>query len=440
MPPRRSGSNIINFGRNLSWQPERLVTPRNETELAEIVQRSRSANTTIKAVGAAHSFTPLATTDAVQVSLELMRNPTVVDVEAGTVRVGGGARIGEINRALGAAHLALANQGDIDRQSIAGAVATGTHGTGIGFGSLSSMIESMTLVDGTGRVRHFDSHTEKQVWNSLCLGLGVLGIVTELTLKVTPAFRLHSVDRVEAWSRAVPDFTARCFDHDHFEMFWLPGARMVQTRAKDRIGHDPRNRGRLKRLRNDWVYENLLFAIIRQVYRARPSTGRRITRLLEAAMSQHDYIDWSPRVFTSIRRVPFLETEFAVPLSVVPEILEGIRRIVEDLDLNPVMPIEVRSSAGDETHLSPTQNHRTGWIAVHQFTEDKVYFDRVWELAASYGARPHWGKMHPFGVAELTGLYPRLGIFNEVRGRFDPDGVFSSPYIDGLLGTPGTRQ
>ena len=409
--------------------------PATTEEVADVVRRAAESGERVKVIGAGHSFTGAAMTDGHLLSLDRMHRVLAVDGRDVTVQAG--IRLHALNEELARRGLAMPNLGDIDRQSIAGATSTATHGTGREFGNLATAIVGMEIVAGDGRVVRVDE--DDDLLGVTRVGVGALGVVTEVTLRTVPAFNLHARESVEPLDDVLTDLASTMGETDHVEFFWMPGARRCQVKRNTRTDARARPQSRAAYVRDKWVGENLAFGTVCRVGRRVPSLAPKVAKLVMSAASERESIDRSDRIFCSPRHVRFLEMEYGLPLADVPEAIERIGRLVGTLPFPPLFPIEVRASAADDIALSTASGRDSGWIAVHQYvgTPHQAYFQGVEAIMADYGGRPHWGKLHYLDAAALAPRYPRWQEFQAVRRELDPDGRFRNAYLDRVLGPIG---
>ena len=431
-----------NWSRELSCAPAHLVRPSGTPGVAAAVRHAATEGHRVRPVGSGHSFTPLAVTDGVLLDLSACDRVLRVDRERRRVRVGAGIRLGALAEALLAHGLAMENLGDIDRQTLAGATATGTHGTGAAFGNLATQIRALRLVDGSGEVHWMGPDDERLP--AARINLGALGVVTEIELEVVEAFTLRGHDRTEPLATVMDTFAQRVADHRHFEFYAFPYSDRAFTRTNELVDGPPRPPGPV----SSWVSDRLLTThalgaisrIGRRVPIAIPRLNRFVTAVATAA-GEDVRIDHSHRVFASARDVRFTEMELCVPREAAMTLLGDILDLIERERLPVNFPIEVRTAAGDDNWLSPAHEREAAYLAVHNFVglPYEEYFAGVWELARRHDARPHWGKRHPATVAELRELYPRWDDFARVRAELDPDGRMTNDHLERVLGPVGAR-
>lgn len=434
---RRSGPpRWQNWARNQTAVPESFLAPPDEATIARIVTSAAERGARVKAVGSGHSFTDIACTDQVLLDLAAVSGVIEADTGSGRVRVRAGTRLADLNAALAELGLALPNLGDIDRQTLAGATQTGTHGTGSGFRCISAAIVGARLVDGSGRVVEVSETDRPDLLGPVRVGLGALGVLTELTFQCVPAFNLRAVEEIVDVDEVVESFDEVADAADHAEFFWFPGTRLAQRKANTRTDDPPARRGRVQQFVADEVVGNVALGLSTRLGRRRPEVvpalfGRALTpgqRVVHTAPSHE--------VFCSPRRVRFKEMEYAVPRSDLLEVFGRVRRLVDSLPAPVGFPIEVRVLGADDIPLSMASGRDSGFLAVHveAGVDHEAYFAGVEAIMVEHGGRPHWGKLHRRSAADLSPLYPGWDEFQAARRELDPDGRFANVHLDRILG------
>jgi L-gulonolactone oxidase len=415
--------------------PVEIVRPRSRDELAAAVVAAGEAGRAVSVVGSGHSFTEAAMTDGTMIDVAGLSDVIDADPGSGLVRVGAGIVLAELNDELHRLGLAMENLGDIDRQTIAGAISTGTHGTGAKLRNISAPVEAVEIVTAEGGVRELDGATP-DLLRAARVSIGALGAISAVTLRCVPSFVLERIDSPQPREEILNSFEQRAESHQHFELFTFPYADSALVLERNRVEGPPNPRGRLGAYLNDIVLENWALEALSAAGRLAPAAIPRLSRLAAALASGGKTVDRSDRVFASERRVRFTEMEYGVPREHGPE---AARRVIEWVRGNryPVFfPIEMRVAAGDDALLSPSHDRDTAYIAVHQYRgmEWRPYFEAVESIMSHYGGRPHWGKRH-FQTAEtLAPLYPQWSAFRSARDELDPDRVFANEYATRVLG------
>ena len=412
--------------------PALIERPASEAELSDIVARAAGRGQPVRAVGSGHSFTDCACTDGVMIDMSGLQRVINVDKSNGLATVQGGAKLHPLFAELAAHGFGIENQGDIDKQSITGATATATHGTGARFKNVSAQIVSARLVTATGEVLEV---SEGDDYLAARVSLGALGVISEVTLKVVPLFTLHREDELRPLSTTLERLDADVDGNDHFEFFVFPYGETALTRTTRRSNEPPRPQPAWKKRLGEGL-ENAGLTVICRAGRQFPSAAPRLNRLLTSLMSPSSVQDHGWKVYASARNVKFTEMEYAIPREHAQVAVQRVIDLVRRRNLPIMYPLEVRFSAPDDAFLSTAHGRETCYIAVHQFSgmEFETYFRAVEEIMDSYGGRPHWGKRHYQTAATLRERYPDWDRFIAVRDRLDPDRVFLNDYTRRVLG------
>lgn len=425
-----------NWARDQSCAPAETLRPTGREQLAEAVGVAAAAGRKVSVAGSGHSFSEAGLTDGTMVDVGALAGVIDADRSSGLVKVGAGTVLADLNEELHRLGLAMENLGDIDRQTIAGAISTGTHGTGAKLRNISAQVEAVELVLGDGSVRELTAAGEPELLRAARVGVGALGAISAVTLRCVPAFTLHRVDSPCPREEVLDAFQQRADENDHFELFTFPYADSALVLERNRTDEPPRPRGHAGAFLNDIVLENWALGAISAMGKAFPRAIPSFSGLAAWLASGSKATDRSDRIFANERRVRFTEMEYGVPREHGPE---AARRVIEWVRANryPVFfPIEMRVTAGDDALLSPSHERDTAYIAVHQYRgmEWRPYFKAVEAIMDSYGGRPHWGKRHFQTAATLAGRYPRWADFQAARDELDPGRVFTNEYAERVLG------
>jgi L-gulono-1,4-lactone dehydrogenase len=418
-----------NWAGDQTCRPERIVRPASRDELA----REVAAAGKVRVAGAGHSFTPAVLTDGTLLSLERMGRMLDVDGASGLVRVEAGITLHALSEALAMHGLAFENLGDIDVQSIAGATATGTHGTGARLRNLSASIRAVELTLADGSALEVDGGDELLAAR---VSIGALGVVSAVTIQAVPAFTLEGVDAPAPLEETLARLDEHIAANEHFEFFTFPHSPLALTRTNNRTDAPPRDRGRARAWAEDILLKNHAFALACTVGRARPKWIPALNRGVSRAAGTSRRIERSDRIFASPRRVRFTEMEYAIPRAHVADAVRAVRDVVERRGFAVPFPLEVRFVARDDALLSPAGGRDTAYVAVHMFRgmEWEPYFRAVEAIMDGYDGRPHWGKRHFQTAATLRPRYPGFDRFLAVRDRLDPDRAFTNAYVAQVLG------
>lgn len=421
-----------NWAGNVTATAQVVARPSSTAEVVDLVRTHER----LKVVGAGHSFTPIAATDGALVHLDRMSRIVSADVASGLVRVQAGISLRRLNRALDAFGLALPNLGDVDPQSVAGATSTGTHGTGAKRFGIAKAIAAVQLVTADGTVHEVDA---SHPWfDAVRVGLGALGVITEVTLQCVPAFLLHAREEPASLSSVLADLDALVDGNDHFEFYWFPHTDKALTKRNNRVpeGTAAAPLPRWRHALDDEFLSNTVYERVQRLALARPSLIPRINTLSGSLLGARQYTDASHRVFVSPRRVRFRESEFALPRAAATAAIGEIQRWFATSGELVSFPIEVRFTAADDIWMSTGHGRDSVYIAVHQYhrTDPTRYFAAMQEIFTAHEGRPHWGKMHTLDAEYLRGVYPRFDDFRAVRDEADPQRRFTNAYLRQVLG------
>ncbi|AQP47516.1 FAD-linked oxidoreductase [Tessaracoccus aquimaris] len=427
-----------NWSRTYEVTPVRLASPTSLQDLVSAVQAAITEGLHVKAVGAGHSFSPIAEAAGLQVNLDRMSGLLSIDKARRQVTLGAGTRLHQIPALLAPHGLAMENLGDIDTQSIAGAISTGTHGTGAGFRGIAAQVVGAVLVTGTGDVLRVNAEHNAHLLPAVALGLGALGILAEVTIACVDAFDLTAVERPEPIEAVLENLPERAAEADHFEFFWFPHTETALTKVNTRrpSGEERSPLSRARRWFDDDLLSNDVFRATCAVGRAVPAVVPLINRAVGHLTGHRSFSDASTNVFTTHRNVRFTEMEYAIPAEQAADAFREVRRAIERNGWRISFPVEVRFAAADDLWLSTAHGRATAYVAVHRVVGEDAgdYFRTVESIMRARGGRPHWGKMHWRSAADLAPSYPRFEDFRALRAGLDPQGIFSNNYLTRVLG------
>lgn len=398
-----------NWVGNQSFSPASIATPRDEDEVAALVRQAADRGQGVRVAGAGHSFTPVVQTDGLLLDLSALRGVVGTDAAAKRATALPGTLIRDFYAPLWESGLALRNQGDIDTQQIAGAVATGTHGSGTRYTSLSGVVRGVRLVTATGDVREIDE-TDLDLLHAAQVSVGMLGVVTRLELEVTDAYRLREHVSLRTWDDVMEHWDQLVDEHRHFGMFWLPTEESGALYNLD--GHGER------------LADQCYVKVYDEVGPDVPdddTVGRRVDRCY--------------RIFPMVYDPNFHELEYFVALDRAAEALHAMRELMQRSLPDSVYPLEVRTVGPDEAFLSPQYRTATVVISVSGTpgTDYWAYLRSVDALLAGFDARVHWGKLHFLTPERLHELYPRADDFIALRRELDPHGMFLNDHLRPLF-------
>ncbi len=425
-----------NWAGNQQCTPSVVEHPARIEDVVAAVHRAKEAGRRVRVAGAGHSFTGAVLTDGVLLSLDHMAGLLGVDSATGQVRVQAGMTLHALSGALSHHGLALENLGDIDVQSVAGAISTGTHGTGATLRNLSAAVEAVQVVVADGTVLELDAQTDPEAWRAARVAIGACGVITELTLRCVPAFTLRGVDAPMPLDDVLDAIDEHVDGHQHFEFFVFPHADMALTRTNEPVDEPARPRSSAHAWAQDMLLTNHAFHAMSALGRAVPSAIPSLNRLATRSAGTSVRVDRSDRIFATPRTVPFVEMEYAIPRAACASFLRAIRAEIDHRGFAVNFPIEVRFVAPDDAFLSPAGGRATCYVAVHMYRgmEHEPYFRAVEALADGHDGRPHWGKLHFQDATTLAPRYPDWERFQTVRARLDPEGRFANEYTDRVFG------
>lgn len=473
--PGRRPALWTTWGGTAQCRPREVVEPRSDDELRQALATAARRGEGLRVVGSGHSFTGAATTSGTMVDLarldrrrvrgadgqehEQLERVVLLDGGDALVTVRAGMRLAMLNQSLAQRGLALANLGDIDRQTVAGALGTGTHGTGVRHTGLAAQVRGVRVMTAAGDVLETSPDSHPDLFQAARLGLGAVGVVLAVTMLAVPAFRLLAHEEPCSLDDVLGrlDGQGNLVDaHDHMELYWFPHTRRALTKRNDRLdggrqdGVVGRSVGRRSVRRGEalaawasarrWVDDELLsnglFWVTNEIATAVPRLTPRINAVASRALAPRTYAAASHEVFVSPRRVRFAEMEYALPRDTVVDVLREIDRWICASGVHVPFPVEVRFAAADDVWLSTASGRESVYVAVHQYARmprDR-YFAGVEAIFRAAGGRPHWGKLHSLGRDELRLLYPRFDDFCAVRDVYDPGRLFANAYTTRVFG------
>ncbi|BAH46557.1 putative FAD-dependent oxidoreductase [Brevibacillus brevis NBRC 100599] len=432
---KKHANHWTNWTGNVQSQPKQIAMPKSVDEVVQLVLACKKAGTRIRVVGSGHSFTRLVQTEDCLLSLDHLQGIVSVDPASDTVEVWAGTKLKTLGQLLHQAGYSQENLGDINAQSIAGAVSTGTHGTGIHFGSISTQVVGLTVVTASGEVLEVSEQAQPDLFKAMQVSLGLLGIIVRVKLRVLPAYRLRYQSRRMQIEECLSSLETFKTEHRHFEFFIFPYSDTVQVKFMNETSDPPSGNQRWSYLKK-MVVENGLFWLLSESCRLRPSLTKSVSRLSAQSVPSVHESGYSHQLFATPRLVRFYEMEYCFPAEHMGEAIRELRKAIEQERFAVHFPLECRYVKKDDIWLSPAYERDSAFIAVHMYKgmPYEAYFAGMEEIFARYGGRPHWGKMHSMTTEKLHQVYPRLPDFLAIRSELDPDGLFVNPYLAELFG------
>jgi FAD/FMN-containing dehydrogenase len=403
----------LNWSGSVRCEPRRIALPASEEEICALVREAAAERLTVRVAGTGHSFTPLVATDGLLLSLDAWTGVEAHAAAAGRATVRAGTKLHDLGEQLFALGLGMENLGDVDVQSVAGAVSTGTHGTGRALGNLSSHVVGMRLVTAAGEVVELSEGGDPDLLRAARVSLGALGVVSAVTLRVAPAYCLEERVWREPNGACLNRLAERIAENVRYEFFWFPATDEAECKTLNPTDLPP---------------DDAVDLALGTPASAAPGAPR-------APVERHR-VGWSARVIPSIRQRKFNEMEYALPAEAGPDCFRLVRARMVERHPEVQWPVEYRTLAADDAWLSPAHGRETVTISIHQDARlpFREFFEDVEAVFRDHGGRPHWGKIHSLQARELRDLYPRWDDFLAARARLDPDGTLLNPHLRELFG------
>jgi FAD-linked oxidoreductase len=432
MAKQQSYPLIQNWSNLFQFRPKNLFFPTSLEEIASLVKNAKGRK--IRVMGSGHSWNPLIQTEDLLVSLKHFQGIEHLDAEKKQAVVRAGTQLRYLGRLLHTRGLAMENLGDIDEQSIAGAVSTGTHGTGKNFGIIASQIIEITLVTAKGEIITCSPTQEPNLFKAAQVSLGMLGIIALVKLQLVPAYNLECYKNREDFETCLDKVDQYSEQYRNYEFFWFPYSDVVCNKFLTLTQKQPENKP-IKKFLIDIIYENGGFKLASETARILPGLSPKISRICASGISVERETHYSHKVYASSRLVRFNEMEYALPAEKGPEIMREVRAWIEKNQAQVHFPIEYRYVKGDDIWLSPAYERDSCFIAMHMYKgmPYQKYLNGLEEIMVAYRGRPHWGKLHTQKFSLLTEAYPKLKEFLSWRQALDPEQVFVNAYLKELL-------
>ena len=441
---RKTDMSSLQAGRWQNWsgsvraKPRQIASPASVDELAQMIDEYSRKGRHVRVVGSGHSFTSIAQSDDVLMTLDNLQGIEEINAERGTVTVLGGTRLKRLGDELFVQGLAQENLGDINVQSVAGAISTGTHGTGIRFGSLATQVEGLTLVTANGELLECSAEKNPDIFKAAQVSLGALGVIAKVRLRVVPAKRLHYHGLRKTLSDCLENLETYKQENSHFEFFWFPYTDAVQAKFMNET-EEPASKVTLWGNFNKIVLENWVFWLLSESCRLFPRLCQPVCKLSGTSIANVDEVNYSHLLFSTPRMVRFNEMEYNIPAEHCQAVIREIEDCIDKQQVAVNFPIECRFVHSDDIWLSPAYERESCYIAVHMFKgmPYRSYFSHIEEIFRRYSGRPHWGKIHTRTSQELAELYPRWHDFRRIRASLDPQGIFLNDYLRNLFDANG---
>lgn len=402
-----------------------IFKPRQINELKKLLKSYAH----IRAVGAGHSFSALVKTDEVVINLDRFKGVVAFDEDQTQCTVQAGTRLYDLGEYLAPINQALLNQGDIDQQSLAGAISTGTHGTGIDLPCLSAFVEGFELLTADGELLQCDRQQNTDIFQAGRVALGSLGILTKITLQNRSRYKLKEQIRLCPLQEVFANIDQWKHQHRHIEFWAFLHSDQVMLKTLDETDDAIQPR------QDAWPSEDALLTLCSELTRRLPATNPYLQKLLSVFVKPTCYVDWSNQIFPTPRNTKFNEMEYQLPVEQGLQCLEEVLHILRKHQVPMFFPIEFRYVKGDDIWLSPFYRRDSVSISIHQFHKQDYHavFDLVEPILQKYQGRPHWGKLHSMNAALLRDLYPKWDDFMALRQQLDPNQKWLNPHLKQLF-------
>jgi FAD-linked oxidoreductase len=422
-----------NWAKNISFKPQQVFSPKSEDEIIEIIKQANSNKKVLRTRGSGHSWTGLIASDYWFLHLDHFQGFLSHNQDKKTLRVKAGTKLRTFGDIAFKFNLAMENQGDINRQSLAGASSTGTHGTGRELQSVANQIESLVIISGSGDKIKIDS-SNLDLFNAARVSFGSLGIITEVTMKLVEAYKLKVRSFAEDMDKALDQFDKRFHNHRHLEMFYFPVGDWAIIKTMDKTS-EIISEGKLARRFNELVLENWIYEGL-NIVASKTKSYKEFDKIMRRFVGSSEKVDWSHRAFPTDRNFKFMEMEYNLPLEKFQEVFNEMRQSIRKNNFKTLFPIEIRFVKKDPLWLSPAFERDSVYFAVHTYiTEDyRPYFDAMEAIFKRHGGRPHWGKWHSLKEPTFAQIYPKFENFKKIRTELDPQGIFLNPHLKEIFG------
>jgi len=424
-----------NWSESFISKPEMILYPKNEEDIHNIIKYCHKNKKKIRVIGAGHSFTPLAVTNNILLSLENFSGIDKIDYENKRVSVWAGTTLLELGKLLYKHGLSMENLGDINVQTIAGAISTGTHGSGINFGNLSTQVTELSIITASGDYLTISETENSHLFNAARLSLGLLGIIIKVEINVISAHQLISVSKRSTINKSFPNLNELIKTNRHFEFFWFPHTETIQIKTLNPATSNPKNNLKGSSTFNDLIIENGALSLVSKLSRMQPKLSRFISKMIALSIPTGHTIGNSFEMYATPRLVKFNEMEYSIPAEHMASAMKDINYVIQKYKFDVHFPIECRYVKGDKLWLSPSYERDAAYIAIHMYKgmAYKHYFAKLEEVFKHYQGRPHWGKEHTLTPIDLQNLFPKYNDFLQVRKQLDPNNLFLNSYLAELF-------
>lgn len=431
-----------NWAGNITWTPTQIAYPTSEEEIQQLVLRAANDRKKMRVIGTGHSFTALCKTEDVLISLDKYQGIVKVDKDSVQAVVKGGTKLNYLGDLLFKEGMAMENLGDIDVQSIAGTISTGTHGTGASFGTISTQVIALRFVNGKGEIISCSETENRALFKAAQVSLGVLGIITQITLQCMPIYQLEVFTKSESLEEVFSNLSERLATNRNFEFFWMPYTQTAATKTSNIVTDSHIDKANFFSYWSEYVLENFAFKLLCEYAHWFPSKNKSISKLTASLISDVHKVHHSHKVYATTRLVKFREMEYNVPAESYADVWKEVEKTVNSRKFPIHFPIENRWVKKDDILISPAYGRDSAYIACHVYNkkDHTAYFKTLEDIFRAYGGRPHWGKMNTLTANDVADLYPEYTTFIDHQIAQDPDGIFLTPYLQHLLGVEHNQK
>lgn len=427
--------NFKNWGGNVNFQPERYYKISNEAEIIELIKLAKKENKKLRMVGTGHSWSDVFKTKDFLVNMDAFNKVVKLDTEKKLLTIQPGIKLWQINEYLAENGFALANLGSIAEQSIAGAIATGTHGSGTNYKMLGDQLQSFKLIDGKGEKHFIDRDKDYELFNTALVHLGALGIVTEITIKIVPSFQLHEKTEMVDFDLLCENYNEIIHSADYVKFWWFPPCSKILVYRYNRTNKAV-NDSRFRQWFIDEFVSVYAYRLIVAIGNLNPNWRPGFNEIISNYMIRPvDRIEQSFKVFNVPSPPIHNETEWAFDINKGPEILKAYKKMLEEKSHKINFIQEIRFVKGDDFALSPCYKRDSIWIGTYLIGNKgwKALLTDFESMAKDYSGRPHWGKEFTCDKAYLQKAYPKLNDFIRMKNSFDASNLFENRLLRKLF-------
>ncbi|MEL6867513.1 MAG: D-arabinono-1,4-lactone oxidase [Bacteroidota bacterium] len=431
-----------NWAGNVQWHPNEIAYPTTEEAIQALVLKAANMRKKIRVIGTGHSFTALCATNDILLSLDQYQGLVAVDHKKIQATVKGGTKLHYLGDLLFKEGMAMENLGDIDVQSIAGTISTGTHGTGQSLGTISTQVVALRLINGKGEVLDCSATQNPELFKAAQVSMGALGIITQVTLQCVPCYKLMIHAQAEKLNAVLGNLQERLDKNRNFEFFWLPYTQTTLTKSANMVEDSTVDKVSFFNYWTEYVMENLAFKMICEFGAWFPSKAQAISKFTAGMVTNVRKTQHSHKIYATPRLVKFREMEYNIPAAAYQDVWKEVVRTIDKHQFQVHFPIENRWVKGDDILMSPAYGRDSAYIACHVYYKKphRAYFDALEAIFQAHDGRPHWGKMNQLEAVDVAKMYPQFSTFIRHQKEQDPDGIFITPYMSRLLGVGTARK